>query len=143
MKPLVKYISVKDYQSHFDRVYLKGNITTFDNIRVYFKKLDFNHCFFESRKQKDDTFSRVRAERIDWIKETLEDKNADLRCGWLNVKNKIDCRRRVAIVKNNYVVIILIRKKKDGSLKANFITAFVADKSINKILNMPKWKLVK
>jgi hypothetical protein len=40
---------------------------------------------------------------------------------------------------NNYVVIILIGKKKDGSFKANFITAFVADKSITRILQMPKW----
>ncbi|MCK4655081.1 MAG: hypothetical protein KAU01_11625 [Candidatus Cloacimonetes bacterium] len=139
MKPLVKYKTIQAYRNHFEKVYCKGNIRTFDKIPVYFCKSDFKHCFYETKKSKDDTFSFKRAKRIDWIKETLEDQSADLRCGWLKKKNKIDCKRRVAIVNNNYVVIILIGKKKDGSFKANFITAFVADKSIKKILQMPKW----
>jgi len=143
MKALVKYTTIQEYRDHFERDYVKSIITTFDNIRVYFKNSDFNHCFYETTLHKDDTLSRTRAERIDWIKETLEDKNADLRCGWLKSKNRIDCTRRVAIVNHNYVVIISIRHKKDCSLKANFITAFVADKSISKILAMPKWKLKK
>ena len=143
MKPFVKYKTIQEYLNHFEKVYCKGNIRTFDNIPVYFRKSDFNHCFYETVKLKDDTFSWKRAKRIDWIKETLEDPNADLRCGWIKKKNKINFKRRVAIVNNNYIVIILIGKKKDGSLKANFITAFIADKSINKILKMPNWKKIK
>ncbi len=139
MKSFVKYKTIQEYRNHFEKVYCKGKIRTFDNIPVYFRKTDFNHCFYETIKSKDDKFSFKRAKRIDWIKETLEDPKADLRCGWIKKKNKIDCKRRVSIVNNNYVVIILIGKKKDGSLKANFITAFVADKSINKILQMPQW----
>lgn len=140
MKTLIKYKTIQEYRNHFEKIYCKGNIRTFDNIPVYFRKSDFDHCFFESVKTKDDTFSFIRAERIDWIKETLEDANADLRCGWLKKKNRVDCKRRVTIVNKNYVVIILIGKRKDSSLKANFITSFIAEKSINKILRMPKWK---
>ena len=140
MKPLVKYSSIKQYRKHFEIVYCNGKIFTFDGIRVFFKKTDFDHCFYKSINFKDDTFSYERAERIDWIKETLENPNSDLRCGWISKIKKIDCSRRVAIVNKNYVVIIKISSNKDKILKANFITAFVADKSIDKILKMPKWK---
>jgi hypothetical protein len=91
-------------------------------------------------KFKDDTFSYERAERINWIKETLESPNSDLRCGWISKKRKIDCSRRVAILNKNYVVVIRINTTKNNILKANFITAYIADKNINKILKMPKWK---
>lgn len=140
MKPLVKYSTIKQYRRHFENIYCKGNIITFDGIKVYFRKDDFDHCFYESINFKDDKFSKERSERINWIKETLEDPNADLRCGWDKKKKKIDCSRRVAIVNNDYVVIISISKRRNGTLKAQFITAYVADKSINKILRMPKWK---
>lgn len=140
MKPLLELPSKNHYRRHFENIYCTGNIFTFDGIQVFFKKKDFDHCFYDSTNFKDDKFSKERYERINWIKETLEDPNADLRCGWNKRKKKVDSNRRVAIVNKDYVVIISIIKKKDGSLKANFITAFVADKSINQILSMPKWK---
>lgn len=124
-------------------MYCKGNIKTFDDIRVFFKKEDFAHCFYESETFRDDTFSKVRAERILWIKETLENPHADLRCGWISKHKNIDCNRRVAVVNGNYVVVISILQKKDGKLKAKFITAYVADKSIHKILQLPKWSAKK
>ena len=140
MKPLVKLPSKKHYRRHVENLYCTGNIFTFDGIQVFFKKTDFDHCFYESKNFPDDTFSRDRYERINWIKETLEDPKADLRCGWDRKKKIIDCNRRVAIVNKDYVVIIAISTKKDGTLKANFITAYVADDSISQILKMPKWK---
>jgi hypothetical protein len=43
---------------------------------------------------------------------------------------------RVAIVKNDYVVIIWLKNSKE----AKFITAYVADNSIEKIRKSPKWE---
>lgn len=140
MKPLIYYGSIKEYKYYFEEKYCKKPIITFDSIPVYFRKSIFDHCFFESNKIKDDTFSRKRAERIDWIKETLENPKSDLRYGWNNKKKMIDYKRRVAIVNGNYVVIITLSQNRHGNLKGNFLTAFVADNSINKILNTPKWR---
>ena len=140
MKPLVHYTSIVQYRKHFEIVYCTGKIFTFDGIQVFFKRSDFDHCFYDSKDFKDDKLSKERYERINWIKETLEDPKADLRFGWNSKKKKIDYDRRVAIVNKNYVVIIEIIKKKDGTLKGKFLTAYVADNSIDKILSMPKWK---
>ena len=69
--PLVRYETESQYRTYFERVYCKKKIVTFDGIPVKFKKADFNHAFFESTRDKDDTFSRKRAQRIDWIKSAL------------------------------------------------------------------------
>ena len=49
--------------------------------------------------------------------------------------------RRVSVVYENYVVIIQLSKKHDGTLKGHFKTAYVADNSIGKIRNSPKWNI--
>ena len=108
--PLVKYPTEQEYRVHFERVYCQGTIRTFDDIEVRFRKAMFDHCFFESLRWRDDTFSPRRAERIDWIKAALEDPNAELRLGWDNEKKRPANDRRVAIVVGNYVVIIRIYK---------------------------------
>lgn len=113
-------------------------IITFDGIEVKFFPDQFDHAFFESvnRKLADKTqFSLVRAERILWIKDTLEDPTADLRVGWDKKYKIYDKSYRVAVVKYNYVVIIWIKDVKNGK----FITAYEADKSIGKILGSPVW----
>lgn len=139
--PLTKYSTVDEYKNHFFKIYCKKTISTFDGIQVRFKKSDFNHCFYESSKRNKikDRFSNIRAERIDWIKTTLQDKNAILKLGWDRVKKKYNKKkeRRVAVVKGNYIVIIQLLKEN----KASFKTAFVADsRSLNKILKSPDWK---
>ncbi len=113
-------------------------ILTFDGIQVAFFPDRFDHAFFESanRAMGDKSqFSRVRAERILWIKDTLEDPTADIREGWDKKNKSYDKSRRVAIVKGNYVVIIWIKSK----TQAKFITAYEADNSIGKILASPRW----
>jgi hypothetical protein len=62
-----------------------------------------------------------------WIKETLQDPSALLKKGWDNKTKSYDDTRRVAMVKGNYVVIILIYADK----KARFITAFQIDDDAN------------
>ena len=76
LPPLVHYATVAEYRSHYERIYCRGNIQTFDGIRVYFKASKFGHSFYESTAQdgRKDIFSWVRAQRIDWIKATLENR---------------------------------------------------------------------
>jgi len=113
-------------------------IITFDGIQVRFFADRFDHAFFESfnRKLADKAqFSLVRAQRILWIKDTLEDPTADLRVGWDKKSKSYDKSFRVAVVKYNYVVIIWVK----GNSQAKFITAYEADNSIGKILGSPVW----
>jgi len=134
--PLVNYQTEQEYRDHFERVYCKGPIQTFDNIEVRFYKRQFDHCFFESVKSKDDTFSQRRAERIDWIKTALEDSNAEHRVGWDNIKKRPANDRRVAIVVGNYVIVIRIYQLD----RARFVTAFVANgRTISQIRTNPLW----
>lgn len=134
--PLVHYQTEQEYRSHFERVYCHGCIQTFDNIEVRFHKRQFDHCFFESVNVKDDTFSQLRAERVDWIKAVLEDPNAELRLGWDNEKKQPANDQRVAIVVGNYVVIIRLFRP----TKAEFVTAFVAGpRTIRQIRTNPLW----
>lgn len=117
----------------------KSSILTFDGIQVKFFPDRFDHAFFESvnRQSADKAkFSTIRAERILWIKDTLEDPTADIRVGWDKKYKSFDKSYRVAVVKHDYVVIIWI---KDAS-NAKFITAYVADNSIGKILGSPVWE---
>jgi hypothetical protein len=87
--PLVHYDREDEYLSHYERVYCKGPIATFDGIEVRFRKGYFAHCFYESIHSKDDTFSKRRAERIDWIRAALQDPKAELRVGWDNEKRTL------------------------------------------------------
>ena len=135
--PLVKYLSEQEYRQHFEDVYCKQPLLTFDGISVRFRKRDFYHAFFESKNAKDDTFSILRAECMDWIKAALEDPNSDRFIGWNNRLKRYDNRRRVTVVLRNYVVIIGFTNKGVGF----FITAFVADsdRTLNLIRKGPRW----
>jgi hypothetical protein len=97
--------------------------------------------FYESsaRDGRKDVFSIVRAQRIDWIKYTLAHPNADLYQGWIKSARRYDLTRRVAVVYEQFVVVVSLWKQPDGFLKANFITCYQADNSISKIRSSPKW----
>jgi hypothetical protein len=140
--PLVHYSSEEDYRNHFVKKYCNRPVITFDGIPVYFNKNRFDDCMFESSNRhlrNKDIFSFQRAERIDWIEETLRNPNNDLYQGWNRDKKIIDPHKRVAVAFNDYAVIIRIKKTKAGKLKAEFITAYVADNSINMIRSNPRW----
>jgi len=137
--PLVKYGNPEDYRAHFERVYCQNTIPTFDGIQVRFRQNRFEHCFYEStrRNKIKDQFSSLRAERIDWIKAALQDPNADLYVGWDSRRRRHDRTHRVAVVVNDYVVIIRLT----GQQKSDFVTAYVADSqsTIARITKSPKW----
>ena len=136
LPPLVHYVTEQDYRAHFEGAYCRGPITTFDGYRVRFRKDQFGHCFFESVNVKDDTFSRPRAERIDWIGAALTDGTVEMRVGWDNRKKRPAKDRRVAIVAGDFVVIIRLRLRR----KAEFVTCFVANpRSLAQIRTNPIW----
>jgi len=136
---LVRYETEGEYRVHYESVYCRKPIMTFDGIEVRFRKNCFDHCFFESsnRDSNKDKFSWRRSERIDWIKAALKDPNAELFVGWDNRRKRHDHSRRVAVVVENYIVIISMK----DNTKAQFITAFIADSdlSIKRIKQSPKW----
>ena len=143
--PLVHYSTESKYYDHFCKVYCNPNkpIYTFDNIRVDFYPTQFKHAFHESlNRAKGDKsiFSSKRAERINWIKWALENRNAKLYQGWDKNKGRYRLDRRVCVVNRNYIVVIQLKPSRKES---SFITAFLADsdRSLQQILRSPKWHL--
>jgi hypothetical protein len=116
-------------------------IYTHDKVRVMFYESMFDHVFYESdnRKARDKSIlSLNRLEKMMWIRDTLEDPTAVLKQGWDRDSKSYDNGRRVALIKNNYVVVIRFT----GLLKASFVTAYeLTDEtgSSSKILNSPDW----
>ena len=140
MPPLRTFADEAACRAHFESVYCAGTIAAFDGIQVRFRKSHFDHCFFESsqRNQVKDTFSDLRAQRVDWIQAALQDPAAELYEGWDRTRKRYDKARRVCVVCGNYVVVIALT----GSATADFITAYVADtaNSLAKIRTSPRWK---
>ncbi len=122
--PLVAYASVDEYRVHFEQVYCQRPVITFDAIPVRFRKNDFDHAFFESshRDGVKDTFSVLRSERIDWIKHTLQDPSSDLYVGWDGKRKRHDRSRRVAVVQENYVVVVRLNRGAEESFIGSFVT---------------------
>ena len=141
LPPLVHYATVAEYRTHYEQFYCRGNILAFDGIRVHFAPGKFGHMFYEStaRNGIKDVFSPVRAQRIDWVKATLEHPTAALFEGWDKTLRQYDATRRVAVVYEDFVVVVVMSLKLDGSLKANFVTCYQADNSIGKIRTSPVW----
>lgn len=115
-------------------------IITFDAIQVSFYPNMFDHCFYESanRKARDKSLlSLNRLEKILWIKDTLQDSTALLKQGWDRDVKRYSNDRRVALVKNNYIVIIRLT----GNKKAIFMTAYELndDENTAKIKTSPEW----
>jgi len=136
IKPL--QLSEEDLRKIWRVEYCEQDIFTFDKVQVKFYEDMFDHAFFESsnRLEKDKSvLSLNRLEKIHWIKETLQDKDAILKKGW-DTKNKVYFKdRRVAIVKENYIVIIRFT----GLLKAKFITAYEKN-DVENILKSPDFE---
>jgi len=131
--------SMNDYRRIFESTYCVLPIQTFDRYAVRFRKDDFDHAFFESsgRRGEKDLFSKLRAQRIHWIRATLEDTDAELFQGWDAKRKAYNSGRRVALVKGNYVVVISLQPDQ----KARFVMAYVADSetTLEKIKCGVKW----
>lgn len=141
------YKKIKSYNYTEDELriiwsntYCEKPILTFDKIEVQFYSDMFDHCFYESenRREKDKSIlSLNRLERIYWIKEALEDPDTIRKQGWNSKRKQYDSKRRVTLVKGNYIVVIVIYAEK----KARFITAYEVniEENLRKILRSPDW----
>ena len=139
--PLLKYDTIEEYKEHYELYYCKSPIVTLDGIRIFFPKEKFTHAFYESsqRNRNKDVFSTHRSERMDWIKKTLEHKDAILYKGWdKDAKEYLD-DRRVSIVYEDFIVVVSLSLNSKGNLKGNFITCYKADNSIDSINKSPVW----
>jgi hypothetical protein len=143
-----KQLIAKDYtEEEFREMwrshYCRRAIFTFDGIRVRFYDSNFDHAFYESsdrRQANKDMLSRRRLSRILWIKDALEDPEAEIHVGYLSKSLFQSGKRRVTLVKGNYVVVIQLYKDNE----ANFITAFVGDEEkIKKVKSDPLWPSIK
>ncbi len=139
---LLVYEDEEQYHDHFKREYCCKSIITFDGIRVYFDPVRFYHAFYESSDMRGskDVFSLVRAQRMSWIKITLESAHAALYQGWDSKKGKYDPASRVCVEYEQFVVVIQLMRKNNGDLKGKFVTCYQADRSIWKIRRAPMWK---
>jgi len=77
--------------------------------------------------------------KFEVIKATLEHPHADLYAGYIKATGSYDGTRRVAVVYEDFVVVIAMRLKQGDTLKANFTTCYQADNSIAKIRSSPAW----
>ena len=134
--PLLILADEAAYQAHFVAKYCAGPLMTHDGIPVYFKRHAFYHAFFESVVHKDDTFSRLRAERIDWIEATLTDALTERFQGYLSKTKQPDPTRRVELRFENFIVVLIIGLAKDGTLKGEFLTCYPVNN--NRLLNVQK-----
>lgn len=140
---LLEYKTAQEYQEHYKAQFCKQKIVTADGMQVYFSEGRFWHAFCtRDEKGKKTDFSFERAKYINWIRPTLEQPNAILWQGWNSDKQYYEPDRRVSIVYQGFIVVIQIKMKKDGFLKADFITAFYDKKgnAVAKINNAPIWK---
>lgn len=133
-------MSEEELRQLWNDEYCNVDVYTHDGIHVKFYERMFNHCFYEShdRKEKDKSIlSLNRLEKMLWIKETLQDAEASLKKGWDRDTKTYSDDRRLAIVKYNYVVIILVFKDK----KARFMTAYEVtdDENLKLIMESPNW----
>lgn len=137
--PLLHLADEAAYRQHYVANYCTGAIMTHDGIPVYFDPWKFGHAFFETVITKDDTFSPIRAQRMDWIRLTLQDAGADRFQGWNKATKTYEPHRRVEVVHEDFVVVLQISRKRNGRLKAKFVTCYQADNSIGLIRQSPQW----
>lgn len=100
----------------------------------------FYHAFFDTVVHKDDTFSTVRAERMDWIEATLTDPQTQRLQGYLAKTKTHDPARRVELRHQNFIVVLIMGMKQDGSLKAEFLTCYAVNNNrLPKVQQAPAW----
>lgn len=142
MLPLLKLADQVAYRTHYERTLCRGGIVTHDGIRVFFRKQEFDHAFFESsgRRGENDLFSLERAMRMDWIAPALADPSARRIQGWLKKEQRHDPTRRVTVFIEGFLAIIALRIGQDGQLRAQFVTCYPADaKTQAKLARAPFW----
>lgn len=138
--PIISLNTADEYKDYYTNEFCRQAVFTADGIRVYFSEGRFWHAFCtRDHKGKKDTFSFERAQYIGWIRPTLEHPDALLLKGWNSTTKRTEPHRRVSVVYEDFVVVLELRLKGTDTLKANFVTAFYADRSIRRVKASPTW----
>lgn len=141
---LLDLATEEEYKEYYVENYCNTcPIYTYDDIPVMFYPETFEHAFYkrttQSWKARKDKFSKIRGERLNWIKHIIQDPNIKPRKGYDKAKNSYDNDRRVTFLnEQNYLVVIHINSKLEGK----FVTAFLVDneRAAEKIRNSPEWE---
>lgn len=133
-----------DYRSHFIANFTRAPLTfqtSQGRAPIYFAADKFDHAFFESSRRDGvkDVFSLARAERMDDIAVVLADRSVPRHAGWDAQTRSHSHTRCVSIAIDEFVVVVRLGLTRTGYLKGNFVTCYVADNSIGKILAAPEW----
>ena len=142
MPPLLFLHSEEAYRARFRNILVRNEITTFHGVPVKFRNKSFSHAFFEStwRDRNKDAFSPIRAERMGWIKPTLEDQVTDWYQGWSSKRRRHEITRSASVAYGNFVVVLQYYISR-GDLAANFVTCYEAERSIQTIRKSPRWDI--
>lgn len=129
-----------EYLDRYRDVYCTNPIITFDGFQVRFRRADYFHLFCKEEYEGGprNVFVPQRAQRMDWIKTTLEDNAATLKFGWDRRTRGTMFDRRVALVQGNYTVTIQF----EAADSARIVTAFVMDvpANVSNLLLQPTWE---
>lgn len=133
-----------EYRSHFIENFARAPLmfqTSQGRAPIHFAAHQFEHAFYEStlRNGVKDAFSLVRAERMDDIAILLADRSVPRRAGWDAKARTHSHTRCVSIAVDEFVVVVRLGLTRAGYLRGTFVTCFVADNSIGKILASPEW----
>ena len=133
-----------EYRAHFIANFTRAPLTfqtSQGHAPIYFAANQFDHAFFEStnRDGVKDVFSPARAERMDDIAVVLADRSVPRHAGWDARARAHSHARCVSIALEEFVVVVRLGLTRAGYLKGNFVTCYVADNSIGKILASPEW----
>ncbi len=74
-----------------------------------------------------------------FIAEALSDGESDRFAGWDKTGGRHDHARCVCVALDDFVVVIRLGLTAAGAIRGSFVTCYVADNSIEKIRNGPKW----
>lgn len=135
--------SEAEYKAYFIKNYCNVSpIATFDGLPVMFYPDMFEHAFYkrtEARwKAPKDRMDLDRCQRMNWIKDVLNDDTIIPRQGYDKAHNRYDNNSRVAFLgPNDYIVVI----RKAGETW-RFVTAYLVDNewAKRKIMASPAWK---
>lgn len=134
--------TTEDYKQHFRNKVCCGPVTTPQQVKVFFPPSTFEHAFFEAPGRdgvKSSEISPSRAQRMDWIRKGLADPSSQWFAGWDKISKRYVHHRAACVVGGKFVIVV--RRSRSDRLKAEFMTCYWADNSIDKILKSPAWRV--
>lgn len=139
--PLLQLPDASAYRRHYVAACCRAAVFTNGGVRVFFRQQRFSHAFYDNWGQggAKRQFSKMRGERMNWIRDTLESPQTVCRQGWLAKNRAHTPARGVFHLYGDFVVIVRFSLTRSGALKGNFITCYAASDSIGKITAAPLW----